>query len=76
MNNERLIELFDYYGLDTRDELIEHLHEQLTHMRVLHPITNPQIEADLQAKERHAQWCREHPTDADKQRDFLENGFC
>ena len=75
MTNEKLIALFDYYGVDTREELIEHLHEQLTHMRSLHPINNPQIEADRQAKERHAQWGRRFPTDADKASDQYKNGF-
>ena len=76
MTNEQLLALFDHYGIDSRDELIEHLHGQLTHMRIVHPIVDPQIEADRQAKEHHAQWCREYPTDADKLRDQCENGFC
>jgi hypothetical protein len=34
MTNERLIVLFDHYGLDTRDSLIEYLHEQVEYLKV------------------------------------------
>ena len=69
MTNERLLALLDYYGVDSIDDLIEYL-------RTLYATQDPQIEADRQAKEHHAQWCREYPTDADKLRDQCENGFC
>lgn len=75
MTNERLLALFDYYGIDSRDALIEHLHEQLTHMRICHPIKDPQIEADRQAKERYENLCRT-TTPNERRRMFDEEGFC
>jgi len=75
MTNERLLALFDYYGIDSRDALIEHLHEQLTHMRIVHPLRDPQIEADRQARERYEHLLRT-TTPEERERDFRENGFC
>lgn len=75
MTNERLLALFDYYGIDSRDALIEHLHEQLTHMRIVHPIKDPQIAADIQARERYENMVRA-TTPEESERDFRENGFC
>ena len=75
MTNERLLALFDHYGIDSRDALIEHLHEQLTHMRIVHPIKDPQIDADRQAKERYEHLFRT-TTSEERERDFHENGFC
>ena len=69
MTNERLLTLFDHYGIDSRDALIEHLHEQLTHMRIVHPIKDPQIDADRQAKERYEHLLRT-TTSEERERDF------
>ena len=74
MTNERLLALFDHYGIDSRDALIEHLHEQLTHMRIVHQIKDLQIEADRQAKERYEHLLR--TTTEERELDFRDNGFC